>query len=184
MKAAAILEVQEAKAVINELEQQGKDIVADVCRLMGVALLRVSDAISLRYSDVQRGVLSIKEQKTGKEKKVKLPASILAMIEKRRKAYPKDTYIFAGKGNRCKKDTPISRVYVSASIKAVAEVLGIEGTISAHSFRKYGATQVLANTNDLAQVTELLNHSSFKSTKVYLQLDVESASAAIATIDL
>lgn len=183
MKTAAILEVSETKAILNELEQQGKDIVADVCRVMAVALLRVSDAISLRYSDIQRGVLCITEQKTKKEKKVKLPASILEMIAKRRAAYPKDTYIFAGKGNRCKKDTPISRVYVSTQIKRVAEALGIEGTISSHSFRKYGAVQALKS-SDLSVVTDLLNHSSFESTKAYLDLSVEKASAAIAAIEI
>jgi len=185
MKAAAILEVSETKAIIEELEQQGNDLVADVCRVMAVCLLRVSDAINLRYSDFERGTLKIVEQKTGKKKEIEnLPASILAMVANRRAAYPKDTFIFAGKGNRCKKDTPVSRVYVSTSIKKVATKLGIEGTISAHSFRKYGATQVLEKTKDLAQVSDLLNHTNFQSTKAYLKLSAKSAGVAVSHIEI
>lgn len=183
MKTAAVLEVQEAKAVIEELRQTGNDLVADLCNVMAVALLRVGDAVNLRYSDIQRGVLFINEQKTGKPKELPLPSSILEMIATRRAAFPKDEYIFCAKGNRAAGNKPVSRVYVSRCIASVAKGLGIEGTISAHSFRKYGAAAVYTNNgNDLAQAAALLNHSSFDSTRRYLKLDVQSAGVAVRGI--
>lgn len=185
MKEATILEVKEAKALINELEQTGNDLIADVCRVMAVALLRVGDAVSLRYSDIQRGTMTIKEQKTGKEKSIQLPANILEMIDKRKNAYPSDTYIFCSKSNRASGDKPVSREYVSRIISKTAKALGIEGTISAHSFRKYGASSVYENNGgDIALARKLLNHSSFDVTCRYLRLDEKTAGRAVSTIEI
>lgn len=184
MQTASIITVEEKNAILAKLEEKKQYLVRDVARIMGVCLLRVSDAINLKYSDITRGVLCIKEQKTGKEKKVALPESILEMIAARKAARTGNVHIFAGEGNRCKKDTPVSRVYVSRCLSEAAKECGIEGVVSSHSLRKYGATQIMKNTGDLAQTAALLNHSSFESTMRYLDLSVESASAAIATIDM
>lgn len=185
MKVATILEVHEAKALVNELESTGNALIADVCRVMAVALLRVGDAIALRYSDIQRGTLSIKEQKTGKEKSIQLPPNILEIIATRRKAYPKDTYLFCSKSNRASGDKPVSREYVSRIISRTAKAIGIEGTISAHSFRKYGASSVYENSGgDIALARKLLNHSSFDVTCRYLRLDEKTAGKAVSTIEI
>ena len=105
------------------------------------------------------------------------------MIATRRAAFPKDEYIFCAKGNRAAGDKPVSRVYVSRCIANAAKAIGIEGTISAHSFRKYGAASVYTNNgNDLAQAAALLNHSNFDSTRRYLKLDVQSAGEAVKGI--
>ncbi|MBN1087079.1 tyrosine-type recombinase/integrase [Erwinia aphidicola] len=97
---------------------------------------------------------------------------------------PKTRLSLLARAIAAKKDTPVSRVYVSTSIKKVATKLGIEGTISAHSFRKYGATQVLDKTRDLAQVSDLLNHTNFQSTKAYLKLSAKSAGIAVSHIEI
>lgn len=185
MKSSIILEVLEAKAVIEELEKTGNQLAADVCRLMAICVLRVGDAVSLRYSDIQRGVLSIREQKTGKLKEIELPSSAMTVIQRRRAMHPKDVFIFTAHGNRASGNKAVSREYISRAISKAAKAVGIKGTVSSHSFRKYGVASVYKATgNDLAQTAALLNHSNFDVTRRYLRLDAATAGEAVGKIEI
>jgi integrase/recombinase XerD len=64
-----------------------------------------------------------------------------------------------------------SRVYIFMIIKDLAEVSGIQKTISPHTFRHSFASHLVEGGADLRAVQEMLGHSSITTTEIYTHLD-------------
>ena len=56
-------------------------------------------------------------------------------------------------------------------IRRAAQAVGIDKTISPHSFRHSFATHLLAGGASIRQVQELLGHSNITTTEIYTHLD-------------
>jgi integrase/recombinase XerD len=67
----------------------------------------------------------------------------------------------------------LSRVYIFMVIKQLAEVTGINKTISPHTFRHSFATHLVEGGADLRAVQEMLGHESITTTEIYTHLDRE-----------
>lgn len=64
--------LREAKAIRKWLNAHNKSLIADVTLMMQATILRVGDAIALRFDEVSNGEIGIEEQKTGKRKALTL----------------------------------------------------------------------------------------------------------------
>ncbi|MCO5947838.1 site-specific tyrosine recombinase XerD [Mucilaginibacter flavidus] len=67
----------------------------------------------------------------------------------------------------------LSRVYIFMIIKQLAQLTGINKTISPHTFRHSFATHLVEGGADLRAVQEMLGHESITTTEIYTHLDRE-----------
>jgi integrase/recombinase XerD len=67
----------------------------------------------------------------------------------------------------------LSRVMIFLIVKELAEMAGIEKSVSPHTFRHSFATHLLEGGADLMVVKDLLGHESITTTELYTHLDIE-----------
>ena len=106
----AVKTKEDIQLVGHLLKKYGGDLYADIWKI-GINLsLRISDLLSIRFSDldIDNRILKLKEQKTGKNKEVRLNNTVIEIIKNRINQFPDDTYLFQVHSNRSK-NKPISR---------------------------------------------------------------------------
>lgn len=135
--------------------------------------LRISDLLNLKFQDVwiknkPKEYIELKEQKTGKHKKIKINDSMSKAIREYVKSLPTFTssdYLFFSKKNPSK---PISRQQAHFILKTAGQFCGIDEPISPHSLRKTWGYWAWKNGVSLILIMEALNHSNTTVTKRYL----------------
>ena len=148
--------------------------VATALVLEGNLGLRVSDVLRLRLCDIVRDGdryrLSIREQKTGKERVFTVPFSIQQYME---------NYCLRNSIGPTEPMFPITARMIQKQLAIVCKYLGYEG-ISTHSFRKWYATEIYKNNGyDIALVQRLLQHSSAATTQRYIGIEPQRIEKAI-----
>lgn len=154
------------------LEKKFGQLYADVWKV-GVNLsLRISDLLILEYQQLNLSdrSLQLTEQKTGKQKLIRLNSAAIAVIERRRKENPADKWLFQVHSNRAK-DKPISRVSVSRVFKEAGDMLKL--TINTHSMRKSRGMAMYKDGVPVEKIAKVLNHSNTTSTLRYLGITKE-----------
>lgn len=160
-----------------------------IFQLGKATLLRVSDVLSLEYSDVftTDGVLKerayIRDQKTGKPNTL-----YLKPIEKDLYLYKewlddndiKSQWLFPSSSDW---NSPVTRKQYYKIMQKTGDLLGIN-YLGTHTMRKTGAYRVYEQTNyNIGFVMKLLNHSDQKSTLSYLGLDEVQKEELLDTIN-
>ena len=112
--------------------------------------------------------MTLTKSKTNKRKHIRLNPTAVAFIEKRKKHYPDDIYLFQVHSNRTASSTvkPVSRVSVSRVFKQVGDMLGLN--INTHSMRKSRGKAMYDAGIPVAKIARVLNHSSEVATLRYL----------------
>ena len=137
--------------------------------------LRVSELISLKISDLffEEGFVKI----TGKGNKQRfVPVGkttikyITQYVNQIRVHYPihknfEDTLFLNRRGRQ------LTRAMIFTIIKNLAIKIGLNKTISPHTFRHSFATHLLENGADLRSIQMMLGHESITTTEVYMHLD-------------
>ena len=154
------------------LSKKFGQLYADIWKI-GVNLsLRISDLLNLSYDNLNLAdrSLQLTEQKTGKSKSIRLNSAEIAVITRRRKERPTDTYLFQVDCNRAR-NRPISRVSVSRVLKETGDMLGL--SINTHSMRKSRGMALYADGVPIEKIAKVLNHSNTTSTLRYLGITKE-----------
>jgi len=130
--------------------------------------LRLSEAASLRISDIdsQRMQLNIQSGKGNKQRRVPLSPRLLEALRVYWKQYRPTHLLFPGK-------TPEKRyagTSIQKTIKASAKRARLSKTVTPHTLRHSYATGLLEAGVDLLTISRLLGHSSFTTTMVYLHV--------------
>jgi integrase len=168
------LEWNDFISLITKLE---KDENYKFCLLISIGVftgLRISDLLTLRYSDLLNGdTFSIREQKTKKQRSIKVNKDlreIVVRISKKLDVKNLDELIFLNKyGNKS-----IDKSYVNVKLKEIIKKykFKIEGNVSTHTFRKTLGRRVMEVNNysneSLVLLMDLFGHSSLSITKIYL----------------
>jgi integrase/recombinase XerD len=77
-----------------------------------------------------------------------------------------EAYVFLNRNGRA-----LSRVMVFTIIRNLAHSIGLNKTISPHTFRHSFATHLIEGGADLRAVQEMLGHESITTTEIYTHLD-------------
>ena len=161
-------------SVITRLE---KDENYKFCLLIAIGVftgLRISDLLSLKYSDLLNGeTFSIKEKKTNKQRSIKINKDLKEIVErivKKTKVTELNELIFINKyGTKA-----IDKSYVNVVLKEIVKKyrIKLDGNVSTHTFRKTLGRRVMEVNNysneSLVLLMDLFGHSSMSITKRYL----------------
>lgn len=131
--------------------------------------LRVGDVLALRTSMLEKERFTIKEEKTGKTRRIRLPRELRDELFSIAGRY----YVFEGRLSPKKHRT---RQAVYKDLKRASQLLRVKNSqISPHTARKIYAVESLGKYGSLSKVKELLNHSSEAVTAIYAMADVMTA---------
>lgn len=169
VNAASKAEVEMIHSVLNK--KYGA-IYADIWKV-GVNLsLRIGDLLSLKYADLnlEERLLKVTEAKTGKQKSIRLNASAIAVIIRRKQDHAADTWLFQVNSNRAK-NKAISRASVSRVFKEAGDILGLN--INTHSMRKSRGMAMYSDGVPIEKIAKVLNHTNTSSTLRYLGITQE-----------
>lgn len=155
------------------LRTKGKaEDIADVWDIGVNMTLRISDLLSLKFSDVMehgriKDHLVITESKTSGKRRIHIGQKTAAKILERRAKYPNDVYLFQGHSNRargaCK---PLTSRSVGRKLQEVGEVFGIR--LGTHSMRKTRGYQMHVQRIPMGTIAKALGHKSTASTMHYI----------------
>lgn len=154
---------------------------------------RVSDLLSMRYSDVMdsNGKLfphfKLRETKTKKNSKVVMSKGVQKALNEYIKEHYKgnlDDYLFQSrKRDKDGNSQPINRKSAWRIIQEAAEQLG-EKNIGSHSLRKTFAYHAYQNGTDIVLLQDMLNHSSPSVTLRYIGITQDEKDRVVQALDL
>lgn len=164
------LEVDEVKKLIAQTTND-RDLV--LFSLMFGCGLRVSEAINLKWDDLQGDKLTV-FGKGGKSRTIKLSHQLLTNITRLER---KSNLMFVSyRGKR------LTRGWVHEIIKKCAVSAGINPKVSCHWLRHSHATAALKNGCDIFLLKESLGHSNISTTQKYLSNNPEEGSSLFIEI--
>ena len=165
------------------LQKYGGDLYRDIWKVGINVSLRISDLLAIRYSDLdlENRRLQLREMKTGKNKEIRLNDTVIKIIEKRRKQFPEDEFLFQVHSNRAT-GKPVSRQMVARKFKEAGETLNI--ALSTHSMRKTRGYAMFSDGKPIEMISKVLNHSSPSVTMAYLGITKEEVMATYDEYEL
>lgn len=135
------------------------------CKVSLITGLRINDVLSISTAKWKKQRFTVREQKTGKTKRVRLPNNIYnAGLE-----IAGHHYVFE---NRLNGRNHRTRQAVYKDIKRASTLLRIRENITPHSMRKVYAVDYYEKSGSIKAVKELLNHSTESVTMLYALADV------------
>ena len=136
--------------------------------------LRVSELISLRYSDVyfDEGFIRV-EGKGSKQRLVPISETAIReiknyLLDRNRMVVKKgfeDILFLSRRG------TALSRIMVFHIIKQQTEMAGVHKNVSPHTFRHSFAPHLLEGGANLRAIQEMLGHEKITTTEIYTHID-------------
>lgn len=159
------------KRDINKIKKvlHGRDLLLFTIGINST--LRIGDILNLRVGDVIGDYIDLREQKTGKLKRIKINRAIKDAVNSYvdKNASHSDWLFPSRKGN-----APISRVQSWRILNDAAKRAGL-GNIrfGTHSMRKTAAYHAYKSGVELPILMRVLNHSSEKETLRYIGIESE-----------
>lgn len=136
-----------------------------VCEVSLATGLRVTDVLMLTPQKVRKQRFTIREQKTGKTRYIRLPKELVDRCLACAGAH----YVFE---NRLNGRKPRTRQAVYKDLKRVASLYGCKKNVTPHTARKVYAVDEFEKTGNLKKVQKLLNHSDEAVTILYAMANV------------
>lgn len=142
--------------------------------------LRIGDILSLKLADVKdhkgnlRDYLTIKEQKTGKTRKVFFNKQIKEALNyyiKKTGIFNLDQYLFTNE--KSKENKPITRVRAYQLINKWCKDVGLDCKVGGHTLRKTWGYQARKQGISIERINEKLGHRSVIVTKRYIGITQE-----------
>lgn len=168
----AVKDQDTVKLISYLLERQFSQQLADVWNIDLNLALRISDLLSIKFSDIHGDRLIIKESKTGKIANIKLNSKTLERIQRIAHEHPKHIYLFQSYRNQRAKNikpAPLSRRYICRALAMIGEELKI--ALGTHSMRKTRGYLLYQQTKDIGRVMKMLRHSAEETTLRYIGIE-------------
>ncbi len=161
-KAISKKKIYEIFSALEKSKYSNKEIYIMVLRLMFLSGLRVSEALNLKWSDLNKTEFTLNIYGKGsKERKVFITKDYFDNLFSLKK---NSTYIFT------LDNKPISPRTINKFLeKSFSEGI-IDQLLSSHIFRHSFATTMLENNADIRHIQKLLGHSSISTTEIYTKV--------------
>ena len=172
---SSYIEWNAVQSLVQRLERDGDGKFSLLIAVGAFTGLRIGDILTLKWNNLLgQDTLQIVEQKTRKERKITINtqlSEIVTRIFKTQHGINRDSLIFLNRWGK----VAISRQFVNHKLKQIATKYKItkdSTTIKSHSLRKSFGRRVFENNDNseraLILLSDILNHSSIKTTKIYL----------------
>ncbi len=137
--------------------------------------LRVSELCNLKCSKLMgnEGFILV-EGKGSKERLIPIGKTALKYIQFYQEQYRNHLKIKKGSEDILflnRRGGKLSRVMIFTIIKNLSEKIGLQKTVSPHTFRHSFATHLVDGGADLRAIQEMLGHESITTTEIYTHLD-------------
>ena len=161
-KAITKSQIDEIFNSLNNSKSRNSKVYTMVLKLMFLSGLRVSEALNLRWSDLNINDFSLNIYGKGsKERKVYLTQDFSKEL-----SHLKSNSIFIFNI----KNKPISTRTINKFLKDSFKNGIINKSLSSHIFRHSFATTMLENNADIRHIQKLLGHSSISTTEIYTKV--------------
>ena len=134
--------------------------------------LRISDLVRLQVQNVWGGTLYTVEQKTQKETRIPLNATIREIIQDRTRGMKPEALLFPSQ-QKCPDGTvrPITTRTAYNDMQIIARRYGVSGLIGCHTLRKTFGYWHYQKNKDLELLRQWFNHASQSVTLRYIGMD-------------
>jgi integrase len=181
----AVKNLDTVKLISHLLEKRFSKQMADVWNIGLNLALRISDLLSIKFTDIKEDRLFITESKTGKTASIKLNVKALDLLIQIKQEFPHHIYVFQSYRNQQAKSSisrPISRRAVSHAFSEVGVEVGIR--LGTHSMRKTRGYHLYQSTKDLARVMKMLRHGSEAVTLRYIGITQEDVDKDFVELEI
>ncbi|WP_312789173.1 site-specific tyrosine recombinase XerD [Sphingobacterium sp.] len=178
----SIHEIDQLIAAIDLSSPEGERNKTIIEILYGCGL-RVSELVTLKISNLFLDVEFIKVEGKGSKERL-IPIGQQAIKHLRIYLETVRPHIKVKAGNEDivflnRRGTALSRVMIFLIIKELAQKIGLQKTISPHTFRHSFASHLVEGGADLRAVQDMLGHESITTTEIYTHIDTDYLHAII-----
>lgn len=143
---------------------------------------RICDMLPLRVEDLRgQAYVQLKERKTQKTIELPIPEHLQKVLRRELKGLPGEQPIFLsrqrGAGGEAK---AISYKTAYLYAKEIGRQAGLPYNVGTHTMRKTFGYHYYQRTKDIATLMVLFNHSDEKTTKIYIGIELDELTAAVA----
>lgn len=167
-------EINQLIAAIDLSKPEGERNRAILETLYGCGL-RVSELLNLKFSDLYFEEDFIKVTGKGDKQRFvpisKVNKKYINLYQNEIRIHQKiamghEDYVFLNRRGK-----QLTRAMIFTIIKRLAKVIGLDKSISPHTFRHSFATHLLENGADLRAIQQMLGHESITTTEVYMHVN-------------
>jgi site-specific recombinase XerD len=176
-----ILSVGEVSQLLKKVKDYRYRVVLTTIYGCGLRLL---EGTHLKINDIdsKRMVVRIEQGKGSKDRYVMLSPKLLQMLRQYFKTmHPEGIYLFPSKANA---DKPIHESAVQRAFQKALKGLRWKKPVSVRTLRHCFATHLLEAGMNLKTIQELMGHSSFETTQIYLHVSRSSIQNLSSPLDL
>ncbi|UIR57981.1 site-specific tyrosine recombinase XerD [Sphingobacterium sp. SRCM116780] len=184
-KIPSVLNIQEIDQLIQAIDLSKSEGMRNktILEVLYGCGLRVSELVGLKISNLYLDVEFIKvEGKGSKERLIPIGNQAIKYLKIYLDEVRNHIKIKAGQEDFVflnKRGAALSRVMVFIMIKDLAKKIGLQKSISPHTFRHSFASHLVEGGADLRAVQDMLGHESITTTEIYTHIDREYLQSVI-----
>ncbi|MBE7104481.1 site-specific integrase [Bacillus cereus] len=137
--------------------------------------LRISDILKLKVGDLKGSHISMREMKTGKQKRIEITSTLKRELRWYIEEREDHEYLIR---SRQGKNRPIGRSMAYKILRGAAEEFGLD-EIGTHTLRKTFGYHMYKQTKNIALLMEIFNHSSERVTLRYIGVNQDVMNKAM-----
>ncbi|MFD0768853.1 site-specific integrase [Bacillus sp. CGMCC 1.60114] len=164
-------QIQQIKEYLKEKNERNY-----ILFVMGINTgLRISDILKLKVGDLKGSHISMREMKTGKQKRIQITSALRKELKWFIDGREDNEYLIK---SRQGSNRPIGRSMAYKILRAAAAEFGLD-EIGTHTLRKTFGYHMYMQTKNIALLMEIFNHSSERVTLRYIGVNQDAMDRAM-----
>ena len=178
MNQVEAVKTQKQREQIEAHLQEAGQIYFDIWKTGVNLALRIGDLLSLTMADVKKldaaePMLQLVEEKTGKQRQIRVNRSALTVMQRRLKENPKHRYLFQSESVKLHRRPAqaLNRRSVARVFEKVGQKIAPRVQLGTHSMRKTRGYAMHKAGRSIEEICKVLNQSSPAVTMRYIGID-------------